>query len=162
MQKIDHRNVVNYYETYEDADDIYLCMELCRGGELSKYIKDKQIEKKFNEGTVAGLFLQLLHALNHIHHKGIIHRDIKPENIMFDKPGGTVKFIDFGLACQMKNIKKFDQAGTPKYMAPEAFKGKSGAESDIWSLGVVIYLFMSGHAPFQGKSMEKLEANVLN
>lgn len=70
---------------------------------------------------------------------------------MFDKPGGTVKFIDFGLACQMTNG-GLDIAGTPYYIAPEVLEENYGAPCDIWSLGVVLYQLMSGQMPFDGNS----------
>ena len=70
---------------------------------------------------------------------------------MFDKKGGTVKFIDFGLACQLKAGSN-EVAGTPYYLAPEVLTGFYGFECDIWSLGVVLYQLMSGRMPFVGNS----------
>lgn len=98
----------------------------------------------------------LLSALMHIHSMNIIHRDIKPENIMFDKEeGGTAKFIDFGLACQMKKGEQ-TVAGTPYYLAPEVLTGFYNQECDIWSLGVVIYQLLSGTMPFEGTTLNQL------
>lgn len=79
---------------------------------------------------------------------------------MFDKPGGTVKFIDFGLATQMKGKKEI--AGTPYYIAPEVLKMTYGTECDIWSLGVVLYQLMSGKFPFDGRSQFDLFKNIKN
>ena len=97
IQSVDHSNIVNYYETYEDTNLIYLCMELCTGSELIENCMSQRAE--FNEKKASQIIYSLLSALNHMHSMGLIHRDIKPENIMFDKPNGIVKFIDFGLAC---------------------------------------------------------------
>ena len=97
IEKCDHANIVNYFETYDDQRFIYLCMELCTGGELLEHFSNNK--KRIDEGEAAKIFLPLLRALQYIHSEKIIHRDIKPENIMFDHKGGTVKFIDFGLAC---------------------------------------------------------------
>jgi len=93
MQQVDHPNIVRYYETYDDKKYIYLCMELCTGGDLYKYMLSHAI----NEKLAKQLMMKLLKALQHVHSANIIHRDIKPENIMFgdDK---EVKFIDFGFA----------------------------------------------------------------
>lgn len=156
LGRMDHSNIVNYFETYDDNNNIYLCMELCTGGELVEVIsKDK---KKFTEDEVSKIIYSLLEALSYIHAQKIIHRDIKPENIMFDQPGGTVKFIDFGLATQMNQ--QMDIAGTPYYLAPEVLTKKYGTECDIWSLGVVLYQMISGKFPFDGRSQFDLFKNI--
>lgn len=105
LQSVDHQNIVNYYETYEDSNYIYLCMELCTGGELIANFADGKMQGGSEDEKTKKIIYDLFSALSHIHSKNIIHRDIKPENIMFDqdqKDNGTVKFIDFGLACQFK------------------------------------------------------------
>ena len=75
-----------------------------------------------------------------------MHRDIKPDNIMITEEN-TVRLIDFGLAAASQ-AKLTAVAGTPYYMAPEVIKGKYGAQSDLWSLGVVLYTLVSGYLPF--------------
>ena len=89
----------------------------------------------------------------------MIHRDIKPENIMFDKPDGTVKFIDFGIACQFKSCAQ-ELAGTPYFIAPEVIDQHYGYECDMWSMGVVVYMMMTGKVPFNGMSKFELFANI--
>ena len=83
-------------------------------------------EAEYDEMRAADIIYELLGALNHIHAKGLIHRDIKPENIMFDQEGGTVKFIDFGLACQFKGSSVTELAGTPYFIAPEVLNQEYG------------------------------------
>ena len=136
MQQVDHPNIVRYYETYDDKKFLYLCMELCNGGELlSKMEKDSM----YNEPKAAEIMNKLFRALNHCHADNIIHRDIKPENIMWGNDG-EVKLIDFGFAIKMQLKKaRMDIAGTPYYIAPEVLKGVYGNECDIWSTGVVLY-----------------------
>jgi len=81
-----------------------------------------------------------------------VHRDIKPENIMLSA-GGELKLIDFGLSKRQEGNKKLKTiAGTPYYMAPEVLDGKYDSKVDTWSLGVLLYVFMSGYLPFQGDS----------
>lgn len=84
MQHIDHPNIVKYFETYEESDHIYLCMELCEGGELS-IAKIKEDSGTSFETTAALMLEKIIMALKHCHDQEIIHRDIKPENIMLNK-----------------------------------------------------------------------------
>ena len=94
LQKVDHPNIVKYYETYEDDKFIYLVMELCPGGELIEKITQS---KMMSENLAAEAIEKIIRALIHCHRQNIVHRDIKPENVMYDK-SGEVKLIDFGLA----------------------------------------------------------------
>mgnify|MGYP000125818837 CR=1 FL=1 len=81
MQTVDHPAIVRYYETYDDKKYIYLCMELCKGGELLDRIT--KTSKSLTEAQITDYMTHLLKALEHCHQSNIIHRDIKPENIMF-------------------------------------------------------------------------------
>ena len=91
---------------------------------------------------------QLFKAINHCHASGVVHRDIKPENIMITD-SGSVRLIDFGLSKVNKGDKRLTTiAGTPFYMAPEVLDGNYGAKADIWSLGVLLYVLVSGYLPF--------------
>jgi calcium-dependent protein kinase len=96
---------------------------------------------------------KLLGACHHMHSQGVVHRDIKPENIMLDSTG-EIKLIDFGLSKKQKDGKKMLKTvlGTPYYMAPEVLDGKYDSKCDIWALGVLLYVFMSGYLPFQGEN----------
>ena len=153
MNSIDHPNIVKYYETYNDHKFIYLCMELCTGGELFKKIEQ---ENKINESIAAKYMIKLVSALQHCHSQGIVHRDIKPDNIMLDSRG-EVKFIDFGFAVvKQKKQNLHDIAGTPYYVAPEVLDRDYGKECDIWSLGVCLYHMLSGSVPFLGKDQQEV------
>jgi calcium-dependent protein kinase len=92
---------------------------------------------------------KLLRAITHCHSNGVVHRDIKPENIMIGGDG-EIKLIDFGLS--EKSVKKDASlhtiAGTPYYMAPEVLEGDYNFKCDIWSLGVLMYVLLSGYLPF--------------
>ena len=96
-------------------------------------------------------------AINHCHSLDIAHRDIKPENIMYDNDG-RIKLIDFGLAkVSHSKIANYETlAGTPYFISPEILKGLYGKECDMWSLGVLLYLLLSGEFPFDGDSRPEL------
>jgi serine/threonine protein kinase len=98
----------------------------------------------------------LVTGLNHVHKNGIVHRDMKPENILIDEKNNTLKIIDFGLSKIDTPGSKGPSmlVGTPFYMAPEIFaeKGKSDAYKapvDMWSLGILMYVLVTGNPPFR-------------
>ena len=158
LSKLDSPNIAKYFENYEDENYIYICMELCDGGDLDTYVQDKK--RPLYENEIAKLLPPLLGALSHCHAQNIIHRDIKPANITCDK-AGDVKFIDFGVAISTKKGQGGEllSIGSPVFMSPECFTGHYDQKTDIWSLGVTLYFLASGEFPFEmfkGDSMDKL------
>lgn len=123
-------------------------MEYCSGGELFEKIL-KNPENVFGESEACDVMDKLFHAIAHCHANGIAHRDIKPENIMIGKDK-EIKLIDFGLsAIGNDRLKHFHSiAGTAFYMAPEIIKGEYSYPADLWALGVLMYLLLSGYLPF--------------
>lgn len=103
----------------------------------------------------------LLRAINHCHANRIVHRDIKPENIMIGADG-ELKLIDFGLSkkCKSKNSHMNTIAGTPHFMAPEVLVEDYNYKCDIWSLGVLMYILLSGYLPFNGDSKAEVFAKI--
>ena len=145
LNKLDHPNIVKYYETYDDQKYIYLVMEFIKGQQLFEKITAQE-NQTLHEHVAATYMKSLFQAINHCHAQGIIHRDIKSENIMITD-SGSVRLIDFGLSkASKKNLKTI--AGTPYYMAPEVLDGNYGQKADIWSLGVLLYTLVSGYLPF--------------
>lgn len=148
LNTLDHPNIVKYYETYNDQKYIYLVMEYVTGQPLYDKIcaQENQI---FTERQAANYMRNLFQAINHCHAQNIVHRDIKPDNIMITD-NDTVRLIDFGLAAASKAKDLSAVAGTPYYMAPEVVNQKInyGRQSDLWSLGVVLYTLVSGYLPF--------------
>ena len=162
LKNLDHPNIIKYFETYENNKYFYIVMEYCAGGELFDVIAKKaQKEGSFNESEAAEMMKKLLKAINHCHSQNIAHRDIKPENIMITEDG-DLKLIDFGLSKQVKNKKMKTIVGTPYYIAPEVLQGKYGLKCDIWSLGVIMYILLSGYLPFGGDNAKDIFQKVTN
>lgn len=155
LRDLDHPNIVKYYETYEDDVYIHLVMEYLQGDDLFKLIALKKYEH-FSEKDAAEIITYLFKALNFIHNKHIIHRDVKPENILFSISGDyqSLKLIDFGLSTS--NNRNRQSVGSPFYMAPEIIDGFYTYKTDIWSVGVILFIMMTGKFPFEGQKHHEL------
>lgn len=152
LAKMDHPNIVKYYESYEDENYINIVMEYLQGEDLFKLISTKKYDN-FTEKDIAEIISCVLKALAYIHGQGIVHRDIKPENILFSKNGNydTLKLIDFGLSTGFKSDSRY-RVGSPYYMSPEIIEGHFSFKTDIWSVGVILYVMLTGYFPFNGKT----------
>jgi len=163
LRKLRHPHIVNLKEVVLTDDYTYIIMELLSGGELFNRIVEKVC---FPEAEAKDLFAQILTSMQYLHSLDIVHRDVKPENILYVSEGSTkVKLIDFGYA----GIWKAEQpltglCGTPDYVAPEVLTWYDeddvgtpyGKGSDMWSLGVLLYVVLSGCSPFSGEDEEAL------
>ena len=136
-------------------------MEYLKSYDLYKIISLKKYTG-FDEKDMCEIIQQLLKALSFIHSQNIIHRDIKPENILFanKRDYSTVKLIDFGLATTSSKDTK--SVGTPYYMSREMIEGHSDARRDIWSVGVIVYLMLTGKYAFQAEKGENLYKKIKN
>eukprot|EP00300_Choanocystis_sp_HF-7_P010453 c16957_g1_i1.p1 GENE.c16957_g1_i1~~c16957_g1_i1.p1 ORF type:complete len:1238 (+),score=252.46 c16957_g1_i1:36-3749(+) len=159
----DHPRLVKFREVVRTPDLFVLVTELVRGGELF----DKIVElKKFSEGAARDLMWQLVDAVEVLHSNGVLHRDLKPENILLATSVGEkmdIKLTDFGLAFHFEEgAPKSSLAGTPEYAAPEVLSRKPyGYPSDLWSLGVILYILLCGFPPFYGDTPRAVIEQVL-
>uniref|UniRef100_A0A1I8QC26 non-specific serine/threonine protein kinase n=1 Tax=Stomoxys calcitrans TaxID=35570 RepID=A0A1I8QC26_STOCA len=171
LQQLQHPNIVQYYHHLinHEAKSIFIVMEYCEGGDLSKLIaKAKAENKRFEERFIWRTLFQICCALQLCHNKiengTILHRDIKPANIFLDMEGNA-KLGDFGLARMLRRNEAFAESfvGTPYYMSPEIVKGsKYDRKSDVWALGCLIYEMCALRPPFKGKEFPQLSANISN
>jgi len=156
LKDIDHPNIVKMYEFFEDEKRYYIVTEICKGGELFDEIL---ASGRFNEKNAAVLIKQVLSCINYCHNANIVHRDLKPENILLEanKEFDQIKIIDFGTSLVYDPNKKLDEKlGTPYYIAPEVLGKNYGSKCDIWSIGVIVYILLSGIPPFNGKDDQEI------
>ncbi len=147
---LEHANIVNIYDVGSENGMYYIVMEYVEGITLKTYISKKG-QLAYNE--VISIAIQVGRGIEAAHKKNIIHRDIKPQNIMISKEG-KVKVTDFGIArAATSNTISADIMGSVHYSSPEqARNGYVGFQSDIYSLGIVMYEMITGRVPFDGDS----------
>jgi myosin-light-chain kinase len=161
LQQIDHQNIIRYYDFYEDLHFLYVVMELCKGGEVFAKIVEL---KRFSEKNAAQVGQQMLQAIDYCHKKKIAHRDIKAENFMLAEPSlsSPVKMIDFGMACKFEDGECLTElCGSPHYLAPELIGQKYDHRADVWAFGVLLYLLMYGHYPYDAKHPRDIMVKIL-
>lgn len=162
MKAMDHPHIIQLFETFEDRRYIYLAMELCSGGELF----DKIIAAKcFSEAQAAIIMKQILRSVFYMHDNSFVHRDLKPENYLFQNKepieSNSLKLIDFGTATECpagKTLKT--KIGTLMYMAPQVMMGRYDRQCDMWSVGVILFILLSGEPPFNDRTDEGLILKV--
>ena len=163
---MDHCNIVRLFAVYTTPLTIYFVTELCSGGHLGTLLNGQRnggIARRLDEESAKGLCRQLLSAVRHLHERGIAHRDIKLQNILVDRLIDNIgdkrtslsqvvnlKIIDFGFGsryvgcCPMKTV-----CGTPYTTAPEVLRESYDERCDVWSVGVVLFIMLSGKRPFE-------------
>ncbi|KAJ3227058.1 Serine/threonine-protein kinase par-1 [Clydaea vesicula] len=161
MKLLNHPHIVKLYEVIDTPKEIYLIMEHVTGGEIFDYLV---AHGKMKEREARKLFHQVVSAMEYCHNLRVIHRDLKAENILLDS-NMNAKIADFGFSNQFTPGERLKTwCGSPAYAAPEIFQGieYSGPEVDVWSLGVVLYVFVCGKLPFNGSSLAKIKVRVLS
>ena len=160
MYKLNHPHVIRLINHFEDDEKFYLIMPYASKGQLYSLLR-RQV--RFDQRTAAQYMREVLEAVRYIHSFSpkIIHRDIKPENLLLDE-NYRVLLSDFGWSNfldENENRKTF--CGTPEYLSPEMAK-KSGHNEmvDIWALGVLLFEFLAGYAPFSGSCPKELYSNI--
>ena len=154
LKKLNHPDIVRIIEFYNTESSYYIINEYCKHGELFA-----QINKHFSETQIAVMFRQILSGLAYLHSNNIIHRDLKLENILIndiEKSHETKEDLFFLAKIFDKN--KYPRAivGSIYYIAPEVLFKKYGKECDMWSAGVILYMFIVGRPPFDGKTNREI------
>ncbi|GMH14769.1 hypothetical protein Nepgr_016610 [Nepenthes gracilis] len=157
-----HRNLVRFYEAYEDSDNVYIVMELCQGGELLDRILSRG--GKYTEDEAKGVLMQILNFVAFCHLQGVVHRDLKPENFLYTSKDedSQLKAIDFGLSDFVKPDERLnDIVGSAYYVAPEVLHRSYSVEADVWSIGVISYILLCGSRPFWARTESGIFRAVL-
>ncbi len=160
--RLNHPNIVTIFDAGEEHDLAYIAMEFLKGSDLSKYIKpDTLLPLK----QVLSIIQRAADGIDYAHQNNVVHRDIKPANIMWDPQTDECKITDFGIAriTDSSKTKTGMVLGTPSYMSPEQLAGKKvTGQSDIFSLGVMLFQMVTGQLPFTGDSMAALMFKIAN
>ncbi|XP_068667574.1 CBL-interacting serine/threonine-protein kinase 14-like [Aristolochia californica] len=163
MRRLRHPHIVKLYEVLASRTKIYFVMEYAKGGELFA----KVAKGRLPEDISRRYFQQLISAVGYCHSRGVYHRDLKPENLLLDE-NGDLKVSDFGLSAvseQIRNDGLFHTlCGTPAYVAPEilAKRGYNGANVDLWSCGVILFVLNAGYLPFNDPNLMAMYRKIYN
>uniref|UniRef100_A0A672KMA4 Death-associated protein kinase 1-like n=1 Tax=Sinocyclocheilus grahami TaxID=75366 RepID=A0A672KMA4_SINGR len=162
LKEIQHPNVITLHNVFENKNEVILILELVAGGELFDFLAEKE---SLSEEEATEFLKQILDGVSYLHSKQIAHFDLKPENIMLlnrSVPHPRIKLIDFGLAHKIDFGNDFKNIfGTPEFVAPEVVNYEPlGLEADMWSIGVITYILLSGASPFLGENKQETLANV--
>uniref|UniRef100_H2YHI9 Myosin light chain kinase, smooth muscle n=1 Tax=Ciona savignyi TaxID=51511 RepID=H2YHI9_CIOSA len=161
MNQLRHPKLVQLIDAYSHGREIIMVMDLVAGGELFERVIDEDFE--LTEAACIKYMRQICHGVQFMERSQIVHLDLKPENIMcINKTGTQIKLIDFGLARKF-NPKEVTRVmfGTPEFVAPEVINYDAiGFETDMWSVGVICYILLSGLSPFCGEGDAETLSNI--
>eukprot|EP01083_Nonionella_stella_P152853 490421_1 len=168
LSKLNHQHIIEFIGATEDQLNYYISTRLYEGGALLDRITDPQF--RMTERRAALMVHDMLSAIQHLHSVNIVHRDLKPENFVFDSDCKNLVLIDFGCAKLVSDDEEYhDLVGTVYYVSPELAAQsttvrKTGSvlkSSDIWSVGVIAYVLLTGRLPFSGKSYKEIFTSII-
>jgi len=149
-----HRNLPRFFGKWEDLNHVHLVLQLCEGGELPGWLLEQK--SAYSERLASRITYDALQAVLCCHDLGIVHRDLKPQNLLFtsDAEDARLLLVDFGLATRMEmgGPRLSEMCGTLDYMAPEMLQGSYDERVDVWAVGVLLHLLLTGSHPFRGPS----------
>lgn len=161
LKKLKHHNIVRLYDLFDGPENMYIVLELVPGGELFDQIVTNG---SYSESDARSIVRQVLEGVEYMHRNGVVHRDLKPENLLCQDPT-HIKIADFGMSKDISSMGMLKTAvGTPSYIAPEIILGCNNGSydsgCDIWSVGVLTYVLLSGYTPFWGETQDQLFTRI--
>lgn len=163
LKKVDHPSVIQLVELIDTAKQINLVTEYVQGISMHQFCKNINPQRRVPEDQCRPIFRQIAEGMEYLHSQGVAHRDIKLDNLIIDEKTGAVKIIDFGFSVMCNPSQKLKIfCGTPSYMAPELTMKREydGKAVDMWALGVLLFVMITGAFPFRGQSESELYAKI--
>jgi serine/threonine protein kinase len=158
-----HPNIIRLYNVFENADYMYIIMEYCSGGDLFSYLENRNF--RLSEKRASTIIHKMSTAVYYMHSFGVAHRDLKPENVLMtsDDEDGDIRILDFGLSKILGPYEKCDEPyGTLTYCAPEIIIDEPYSKAvDLWSLGIMTYLMVTGKLPFNSEDENEIARQVV-
>ncbi|RKO95438.1 kinase-like protein, partial [Caulochytrium protostelioides] len=161
LMRLDHPNIISIFQVVDTPQECWVVMEYAPGGELIDYIL---AHDHLGEKEARRLFRQIISAMDHCHLANVVHRDLKLENLLLNKQKDLL-ISDFGLGRTFSSDKDDLMrtfCGTPNYAAIELISGIPyiGVKSDIWAMGIILYVMLTGRPPFTGETISALYAKI--
>jgi serine/threonine-protein kinase len=164
VARLHHPNILEVFDfSAADSQNAYIVTEYIRGRTLRQYLDEGGIDPP----EIAAMIIhELAAALAHAHEEGVIHRDLKPENVMV-REDGVLKLMDFGIAKLLETEERMTVTGalvgSPAHMAPEIIEGlEASPEADVFSLGIMLYAFVTGRLPFSASNTTATLKRILD
>eukprot|EP00347_Sterkiella_histriomuscorum_P003207 403365182 len=161
LRNLDHPNIIKLYDSIDNGLKVNLVMEYVEGKSLYSFLRKKGgFTLKIDETTAKVIFKQIVDGVAYLHSQKITHRDLKLENVLINNQN-IIKIIDFGFSVKSDKKLQFS-CGTPHYMSPELATKKEhyGAPTDIWALGVILFIMLTGRMPFYGDFEDDLYRRI--
>lgn len=163
LKRLHHPHIVRVIASYEDDEQMYMVMQLCKGKELYEHLYKER--RKFAEEEVRVIIRALLRAVAFLHSNFITHRDLKLENLLLENADvpTSLKLCDFGLSTRFKRGEKLQKSlGTIDYVAPEVLDGEYNEKCDLWSIGVICYELLTGTSPFHASTIDETMGKIFD
>ncbi|KAL1139815.1 hypothetical protein AAG570_006792 [Ranatra chinensis] len=161
LNQLEHPGIIKLHDIYDTGQSVVLLLELVTGGELFHYVSQ---QGRLTEAQSVHIVRQICEAVSHMHSQNIAHLDLKPENVLLVKKSDmpVVKVIDFGLSHRLDTVAEIKAMfGTPEFVAPEVVNfEKLTLATDMWAVGVITYILLSGASPFLGDTVQETYSNV--
>ena len=158
-----HPNIIRLYNVFENVEYMYIIMEYCSGGDLFSYLEERNF--RVSEKRAATIIHKMATAVYYMHSFGVAHRDLKPENVLMtsNDDDSDIRILDFGLSKILGPYEKCDEPyGTLTYCAPEIIVDEPYSKAvDLWSLGIMTYLMVSGKLPFNSEDENEIARKVV-